>query len=502
MKVLQVSLLCSFWLQSYATPFFASRALGGDNHDEHGKIEWKGTFDTPETSYVWIAQKVDNSYAESTMRLSALPLDSSSKEALEAAEEDGEAAMEAEPCTVLNHGDTIIPAKGVCYELTFDDNRWETTFPINASSTSAMAFFAQHVPTEFESDTHYLKLVSSGEDIEPVVEEMGEHNEEEHKDKPWGKAIGASVLINLVTLSGIVFAVPFISSVIKKSDPVFVYAGFASFAAGAILSCAFFLLLFESTHLIASGWDDETDHIWRWGTMILFGLILPVIVEAVIGHIKPEEVNPNQIVVKDKTNKDEDEEADKEAGDESTEADSLNESPFAAKTFSEKARLIFAICFGDFMHNLCDGFFVGAAFKDCSDSKAWGIAVATILHEIPQELSDYLILTGPQVGLSTLSALAINFVTGLSVILGAIIVLAADIKTSTTGLLLAFGGGVYLQIGCVECMPKMVNHALSPIRKMFCVLVFVLGAVLIGLVLLDHEHCVAEGSGHDHGHGH
>ena len=510
MKVLQVSLLVSVWLHScVTTESLPIRFLGSDdhkNHEEHGMIEWKGTFDTPESSYIWIAQKVDGSYADPTMRLSALPIDSSSKEALEAVEEKGEAAMESEPCTVLNHGDTIVPVDKVCYELTFDDGRWETTFPINASSTSAIAFFAQHVPTEFESDTHYLKLVSTGEDVEPVAQEMGQHTEEEHKDKPWGKAIGASVLINLITLSGIVFAVPFIATTLKKSDPVFVYASFASFAAGAILSCAFFLLLFESTHLIATGWDKETDHVWRWGTMILLGLILPVIVEAVVGHIKPEEVNSTQTVVREesdeKGDKDADVEADKQSGDESTEVDSLNDSPFAAKTFSEKVRLIFSICFGDFMHNLCDGFFVGAAFKDCNDSKAWGIAIATILHEIPQELSDYLILTGPQVGLSTISALAVNFVTGLSVILGAIIVLAVDVKTSTTGLLLAFGGGVYLQIGCVECMPKMVNRALCPARKIFCVFMFIVGAVLIGLVLLDHEHCVAEGSGHDHGHGH
>eukprot|EP00553_Chaetoceros_curvisetus_P007054 CAMPEP_0204631856 /NCGR_PEP_ID=MMETSP0717-20131115/23654_1 /ASSEMBLY_ACC=CAM_ASM_000666 /TAXON_ID=230516 /ORGANISM="Chaetoceros curvisetus" /LENGTH=99 /DNA_ID=CAMNT_0051649543 /DNA_START=41 /DNA_END=340 /DNA_ORIENTATION=- len=99
-----------------------------------------------------------------------------------------------------------------------------------------------------------------------------------------------------------------------------------------------------------------------------------------------------------------------------------------------------------------------------------------------------------------MTALAINFATGLSVILGAVIVIAADVSSVTIGLLLAFGGGVYLQIGCVECMPKMVNPALSPARKGVCILMFIIGAVLIGLVLLDHEHCIADG--HDHGHGH
>ena len=474
-------------------PFSSLRRTseGDAEHDEHGMIEWQGIFETPDSSYIWIAQKVEGDYVDPTMRLAALPADSASAEALEALEEDGEEAMEAEPCTVLNHGDTITPAKGVCYELTFDDSRWETTFPIDASATSAVAFFAQHLPTEFEEDTHYLKLVSSGEDIDPIAEETG-HVDEASEPKPWGTAIGASVLINLVTLSGLIFTLPFISTVLKKSDPVFVYAGFASFAAGAILACAFFLLLFESTHLIATGWDDETDHIWRWGTMILFGLISPVIFEAFVGHVKPEESTKDTVVDNDVV---------EEKFDDDKIEVSSTENPFAARSFSEKARLVFSICLGDFMHNLCDGFFVGAAFKDCSDSMAWGIAFATILHEIPQELSYYLILTGPQVGLSTLQALAINFATGLSVILGTIIVLAVDVKTSTTGLLLAFGGGVYLQIGCVECMPKMCNHALSPARKLLCILAFTVGAVLIGLVLLDHKHCIAEGDGHeDHGH--
>ena len=466
-------------LPASSTTSSSLRKAAEDDHDhdhdheeeDHG-IEWAGIFDTPEDSYIWIAQKVDGDYVDPTMKLAVIGVDAASEEDLEDIEEVGHTAMDQE-CVPLNHGETMVPAAGMCYLLTFDTSRWETTFPIDASGTAAIAFFAQHLPTEFEEDTHYLKLVSSGEDIEPVAEESGDHSDEE--GKPWGKALGAAIIINLVTFVGIIFAIPAVSAALKQADPVFVYAAFASFAAGAILSCAFFLLLFEATHLIASGWEEETEQIWRWGTMILLGLILPVIVETTIGYVKPEEPKES-----------------------SKDAD-FEEDPLGNRSFSEKSRLIFAICFGDFMHNLCDGFFVGAAFAECSESMAWGITIATVLHEFPQELADYLILTGPQVGLSTMSALAINFATGLSVILGAVIVLASDVASSTTGLLLAFGGGIYVQIGCVECMPKMVNPALSPSRKLVCVTAFIVGAVLIGLVLLDHEHC-AGGDGHDHGH--
>ncbi len=383
--------------------------------------------------------------------------------------------------------------------LTFNETRWETTFPIDARSTEAISFFAQYLPTKFVENIHYLKLELSGEDIKPIAEEdVGHHSGDEEEGKPWGTALGVAALINLVTFSGIVFAIPCVSTIMKKSDPTFAYAGFASFAAGAILSCAFFLLLFESTHLIASGWEEKRDQNWRWGTMILLGLILPVLAESLVGATTSDS--------KEGTNNE------KQGGDvetqkifkeeDSTDQSSTFASPFAAKSFSEKARLIFAICFGDFMHNLCDGFFVGAAFKECNRSMAWGVAIGTMLHEFPQELSDFLILTGPQVGLSTLTALLINFVAGTSVIVGTIIVLAADIESSTTGLLLAFGAGVYLQIGCVECMPKMINSTLSPMRKLVCLFAFTIGAVLIGLVLLDHKHCGGDDHGHGDSHGH
>lgn len=36
----------------------------------------------------------------------------------------------------------------------------------------------------------------------------------------------------------------------------------AALAAGAILATAVFLILFESTHYVATGWTDETDVNW------------------------------------------------------------------------------------------------------------------------------------------------------------------------------------------------------------------------------------------------
>merc|ERR1719401_516809 len=162
---------------------------------------------------------------------------------------------------------------------------------------------------------------------------------------------------------------------------------------------------------------------------------------------------------------------------------------------STRVRIIAGVILGDFFHNLCDGFFVGAAFKGCGNSFGWGVALSTILHELPQEFADYMILTGPGVHLWPSAALIWNFVSGLSVILGAIIVMAVDVADKDIGLLLAFGGGTYLHIAATECMPRIYNDKLGLLTRFICMISFIVGAVLIGLVLLDHEHCVPAAAG-------
>jgi len=169
-------------------------------------------------------------------------------------------------------------------------------------------------------------------------------------------------------------------------------------------------------------------------------------------------------------------------------------------------RVMCGVLIGDFMHNLCDGFFIGAAFKGCGSTFGWTVATGTIAHEIAQELSDYVVLTGEACGLRPVVALGLNFLSGTSVLLGVIIVLSSEVSNGDIGLLLAFGGGVYLNIAFVECMPKLHSSKVSGLIRALGVFVFMLGAIAIGLVLLDHEHCVppalpgapAKAGGHHH----
>ena len=162
------------------------------------------------------------------------------------------------------------------------------------------------------------------------------------------------------------------------------------------------------------------------------------------------------------------------------------------------------------MHNLVDGLVIGTAFgdKNCYKTMAWTITAATIYHELAQEISDYFVLTNPNQGnLKPAVALLLNFVSGFSVLLGVCITMASEATMYSQGMMLAFGGGVYVQIGATECMPRVYEYAKTTKLRLLGLLFFVIGAVAIGLVLLDHEHCAAGGgddgadphAGHNHG---
>jgi len=445
-----------------------------DGHD-HGEgasnFEWAGIFPTPNSMYLWTAQKVEGAYVDPAMKMAALPADADSEDGLHLLESEGAHALE-QNCTPLQHGDVIVPEMDKCYSLQFDESIWQTLFMVNASSTPAIAFFTEHFPTEFEATAHYLKD-SIGDDIEPTHELPEEapalaKADNEEADKPWGPVLGAALIVNFITLIGAVAAIPAISK-FMASHMAQVEGVVAGFAAGALLACAFFLLLFEATHLVASGWAKEVEVLWRWGIMILAGFLVPGFVDLLVLGASAKKAEPPQTETV------------------CQEAEGLNKGQA-----SSKARLMAGVLIGDFFHNLCDVFFLGAAFKGCGDTFGWGVAAGTICHEIPQEMADYTILTGPGVGLSPSVALLLNFGSGLSVLLGAVIVVASEIDNGSVGLLLAFGGGVYLHIGATECMPKIYNEKLALVWRVACIVAFVVGAVVIGLVLLDHEHCVPE----------
>lgn len=83
----------------------------------------------------------------------------------------------------------------------------------------------------------------------------------------------------------------------------------------------------------------------------------------------------------------------------------------------------------------------------------------------------------------------LNFCSGLSVTLGGMVVLATDISNFSIGILLSMSSGLYIHVAAKECMPIVDRLAVSLSDKALALLAFAFGAIPIGLVLLNHEHC-------------
>ena len=352
-----------------------------------------------------------------------------------------------------------------------------------------------------------------------------EGHDEDHSspvgDKPWGAGLLAALLVNLCTVIGVVAFVP-ASLVSRKASPAtkgFIFhIMIPSFACGALLATSVFLLIPESLVLLSGGHDeghgegehdghrkleenDETEVTWKFGTCILAGYFIPFVFAGMFPH---SHVPDDDDIIRECTdnataiagqNIDEDDiehpveienDATKEEENDTdcNETEDLGEPRIATPDY----RLAASILAGDFFDNFADGIFIGTAFLLCSRSIAITIAATTVFHELSQELADYFLLTN-QCGFTPLKALVLNFMSGLSVMLGVIVIFAMDMSNEVIGALLALSAGVYLYIALTECAPR-VNHYLTDTRKRTCSFLFwVMGAVPIGLVLLNHEHC-------------
>lgn len=158
--------------------------------------------------------------------------------------------------------------------------------------------------------------------------------------------------------------------------------------------------------------------------------------------------------------------------------------------------LALSILIGDAFHNFCDGVFIGVAFKLCDSSTAWTIMAVTLYHEIAQELADYFLLTR-HAGFTKFKALLANFVAGLSVVLGGLVILGSDLSDMAIGVLLSLSSGVYLYIATVECLSRVSGILSSLQDRALLLLMFAVGAIPVGLTLLNHSHCEAEEHGHE-----
>src|SRR3989338_3717906 len=138
---------------------------------------------------------------------------------------------------------------------------------------------------------------------------------------------------------------------------------------------------------------------------------------------------------------------------------------------------------GDSVHNFIDGLIIGASYLVNIPT---GIAttIAVILHEIPQEIGDFGVLL--QGGFSKAKALAFNFLTAATAILGAIISLmfSSYIKGLTT-FLIPFAAGTFIYIAGTDLIPELHKEVKFQ-RSLIQLVTFLIGiGIMVSLVLLD-----------------
>lgn len=243
----------------------------------------------------------------------------------------------------------------------------------------------------------------------------------------WIYTLGAVGIVSLISLVGV-----FTLSVRPEKLRKFLLF-LVSFAAGTLLGDAFF-------HLIPESLSEESTAAPFY---ILLGLVIFFVLEKFIHwrhcHETPSDDHPH--------------------------------------AFS------YLILVGDFFHNFVDGMIIAASFLV---SVPLGIAttIAVILHEIPQEIGDFgsLVYGGFSVG----KALILNFLSGLSAIVGALVVLVLSINVENiASILVPFSAGGLIYIASSDMIPEL--HKTTNIRQSALQLLFILMGIgiMAGLLFLE-----------------
>lgn len=140
--------------------------------------------------------------------------------------------------------------------------------------------------------------------------------------------------------------------------------------------------------------------------------------------------------------------------------------------------LPYVIILGDGLHNFIDGIIIAASYLV---SVPVGVAttLAVVFHEIPQEIGDFGTLL--YAGFSKKKALLWNFVSALTAVIGAALVLFVSFQfESITNILVPFAAGGFIYIATADMIPELHKHKVhkfsETIKQVFF---FALGIVVM-----------------------
>lgn len=134
---------------------------------------------------------------------------------------------------------------------------------------------------------------------------------------------------------------------------------------------------------------------------------------------------------------------------------------------------------GDATHNFIDGVVIGTAYM-ASIRVGVATAIAVLLHEIPQEMSDFAVLVHG--GFSRYKALLYNFATALVAIAGTLLAVALiDLAEEVASFLIPFAAGGFIYIAGADLIPQL--HKEKAVRVSLLQLAFFLAGIAVMLAL-------------------
>jgi zinc and cadmium transporter len=264
----------------------------------------------------------------------------------------------------------------------------------------------------------------------------------------WIGAVGSTFLVSLLSFSGILFLA---MRARKLKKIIFILV---SFAVGALFGNTFFMLIPESFALIKN--------VQTIGLLIVSGLVVMFILEKFIHWHHCHNVSHEH----------------------------------------DAAPLGYISLVTDSLHNFTDGVLIAAAWM-ASPEVGIATTLAVVVHEIPQEISDFGVLL--HAGFSKRKALFLNFIAACTAILGAIItIMLGSVTEELIKFILPFAAGGFIYLAGSDLIPEL--HRESSVRKSLIQLTAILaGLTLIFYISLHHEHSHDENHGtkteiHDHEH--
>lgn len=142
------------------------------------------------------------------------------------------------------------------------------------------------------------------------------------------------------------------------------------------------------------------------------------------------------------------------------------------------------ILIGDGFHNFADGILIAAAFLvDPYVGVVTALAIA--LHEIPQEIGDYIVLLNA--GFSKLRALAYNVISSFLAILGGLVgYFFLDRAQSFIPYVLVLASSSFIYIAVSDLMPQM--HRRPKLRETIEQIILIGLGILLIVVVSDFSH--------------